>query len=786
MTTTTATKAVPAPVKQPKLPLRHDLRRQETWSGGRSSLDVPRRPWAWDDPAGTSQLSQDTTKVSNTSILGSQNSNLIPRQRPLSTGPSSPQQHPSATGAQFSRSPPRSLQLTPHTLTSPPPARAALTTVGRSSRSQLVKPVEQGYLRTDPSKLELSQYACVPETALPKVSSSHTFPSERFKRIPSLPPPVNRADKPKIPMKPPSDSRLAGRTILDPGETSNLNRLSPFSTPPSSEGSPRADIPPEKEATILAPTKATKVSKVSTRDNYFSRQLIHHSNDERLLADSVDLLAGRGKTDPRLNGFSQTEQPPSLPPRRDTNKIPKVPTDNAEKLPSLQRREDSMNRYRSLASASNPAAHVSRSSMKLLPPPKRTSPLHEDHLLSGKLVDIARRPESRLIHASGEQQPVLQAHIRSVDIREGDKLECGNDSAPTSITNYPDVSQSNRRPPRAREGIQQIETKYDTRLFDICGRYVCASGYLTRAWDINSGDLILNLSPGEKEVKVTSMAFKPGATAEEEGMRIWLGNNYGDIQEIDIPAQNIVQTRSGAHARREIIKIYRHQNSMWSLDDDGNLLVWVPDDRGLPSLKQTPKTHKVSKGCTFSIIINDYLWLATGKDIRIFNPNASEDVAFYVVQHPLTQSGTGDITSGAVISSQLQRVYFGHTDGKVTIYSTTEFHCLGIINVSVYKISSLAGAGFYLWAGYNTGMMYVYDTRTQPWLVKKDWRAHDNPVAGILVDRSSVWKLGRLQVASIGLDNYIKVWDGMLEEDWLGELDQLPDGHFRMLTACRD
>ncbi|KAL9123374.1 MAG: hypothetical protein Q9187_000056 [Circinaria calcarea] len=778
MTTTRATNAAPAPGQQPKLPMRHDLKRQETWSGGRSSLDVPRRPWAWDHSPGTSQLRQETPKISSTSTLDSQMSNPLPRQRPLSIGPSSPQQHLSATSAQYSRSPPRFLQLTPHSLTPPPPAPAALTTVGRSSQSQFVKSVEQGCLPSDPSKLKLSQYASVPETALPKVSSSQTFPNGRFKRILSQPPPVNRADKPKILMKPTSDSRLAGRTILEHAETSNLNRLSPFSTPSSSEGSPNAETPLANEATVLAPTKATKFSKVYTRENQFSRPPIHHSNDEKLLVDPADLLAGKGETDARLNGFSLSEQPPSLPPRRDNNKIPKIPTDRAENFPNLQRREDRVDRYRPHASTSDRAAHVSSSSMKLLPPPKRTSLLHQDHSLSAKLFDIARGPESMSMHASGEQPTVLQAHVRSVDIREGDTLDYGNDGAPTSITNYPDVSQSNRRPPRAREGVQQIETKYDTRLFDVCGRYVCASGYLTRAWDTISGDLILNLSPGEKEVKVTSMAFKPGATAEEEGLRIWLGNNYGDIQEIDIPAQNIVQTRSGAHARREIIKIFRHQNSMWSLDDDGNLLVWVPDDRGLPSLKQSPKTHKVSKGCTFSIIIKDYLWLATGKEIRIFNPNASEDMAFYVVQQPLTQSGTGDITSGAVISSQLQRVYFGHTDGKVTIYSTTEFHCLGVINVSVYKISSLAGAGFYLWAGYNTGMMYVYDTRIQPWLVKKDWRAHDNPIAGILVDRSSVWKLGRLQVASIGLDNFIKVWDGMLEEDWLGELNQMRDGHF--------
>ncbi|OXV08919.1 hypothetical protein Egran_03318 [Elaphomyces granulatus] len=62
---------------------------------------------------------------------------------------------------------------------------------------------------------------------------------------------------------------------------------------------------------------------------------------------------------------------------------------------------------------------------------------------------------------------------------------------------------------------------------------------------------------------------------------------------------------------------------------------------------------------------------------------------------------------------------------------------------------------------------YVYDVSTNPWTVKKDWRAHNGLVCGILLDPSSVWTLDRLQVASLGTDNFIRPWDGMLE-DWLG------------------
>jgi len=335
---------------------------------------------------------------------------------------------------------------------------------------------------------------------------------------------------------------------------------------------------------------------------------------------------------------------------------------------------------------------------------------------------------------------------------------------------YPDGSQSNRRGPFAQSGTTSIDTTYDTRLFDVCSRYICATGYLTKAWDINTGKIIMDLGHGERDIKITAIAFKPGLNAEEEGARVWLGSNYGDIQEVDLNSQSLIQVRPQAHDRREIMKIYRHQNSMWSLDEGGKLLVWLPDEQGLPSLETIPMSYKVAKGHSFSIIIGDKLWLATGKEIRIYKPGASGDASFFVIMQPLSQPNAGEITSGAVISNQLQRVYFGHTDGKVSIYSTKEYNCLAVVNVSVYKINTLAGAGFYLWAGYNTGMIYVYDTRTQPWLVKKDWMAHSGPVLNILTDRSSVWKLGYLQVASIGVDNSLKIWDGILEEDWLGIL----------------
>jgi hypothetical protein len=207
---------------------------------------------------------------------------------------------------------------------------------------------------------------------------------------------------------------------------------------------------------------------------------------------------------------------------------------------------------------------------------------------------------------------------------------------------------------------------------------------------------------------------------------------------------------------------------MWTLDESGTLHVWASDRTGSPNLEDPSATYRVPKGHSFSMVVGHKLWYATGNEIRIFVPTFDGISQFQLLQRPLSQAGTGEVTSGTVILSQSDRVYFGHTDGKVSIYSSDNYSCLGTVNVSMYKINSLTSVGDYLWAAYNTGMIYIYDTREAPWVVKKEWRAHVNPVISILADRSSFWKFERLQVLSLGADNTMKIWDGLLEEDWLG------------------
>ncbi|KAL8674874.1 MAG: hypothetical protein Q9168_000760 [Polycauliona sp. 1 TL-2023] len=252
-----------------------------------------------------------------------------------------------------------------------------------------------------------------------------------------------------------------------------------------------------------------------------------------------------------------------------------------------------------------------------------------------------------------------------------------------------------------------------------------------RVWDLSSGKLVLSLALGEKEVRATASAFKPGSNSAEEGSRLWVGTNFGDLQELDIVMHKLVSSNSKAHSGREIVKIHRYQNSMWTIDEDGLLLVWPPSDGGLPTLESMPIARKVPRGHVFSAVVGGSLWFATRKDVRVFCPSADEHGMFNVQQQPPTQSSAGEITSGAIVGCQLDKIYFGHSDG------------------------------------YNTGKICVYDTQLNPWKVVKDFHAHEGPVISLSVDRSSLWTSGQLRVGSLSLDSTIRLWDGLLEDDWL-------------------
>lgn len=744
---------IPTTQLAPRFSARFDHAQDDVQTFTRASLDIPRRPSPWSTPE-PSPVTQRLGRPGSAMPRPRQSDGRI-LQRPLSTTSlSAPRSPPTVTidspESSLKPRPSANLQYSLPTATSRPltPASAG----PYLPRVSPVPPKRSRGLPTTDSQLSLAG----DKSSVPDLWSSRTINDDASAQNASrsVPPLVNRAEKPKIPSKPVSIVNL------EPLAPAVDGRVSPFSTPPSSDEGVGAETPMRQ-----APNQARK-SRVAV-DNIKDSYALPPSNYRSIQGKhrNVDSMERQKKesSDARSIGFTQitnsqstaVEDRPGLPPRRAQDQrlgaVWQVDVSSASQSVGTQR----IPRHGpSISSAKQSQVSVKPVS-DFLPPPKRTLISHTSSNFDSQGASL---PQVDNRTAESSSQP-------GIDNTVNPDFEPASQTSPA--TDYPDASNINRRPPYCRQGMQEIDAIYDARVADICGQYVATTGHVTKVWNLMSGEAVLGIGQAEREIRVTSMAFKPGARASEEGSRLWLGTNFGELQEVDVSTQSIVKVKMGAHERREVVKIHRHQSSMWTLDDGGKLCIWPSDDTGLPDLHHNPLYQRVPRGHTFSIVVQDTLWLATGKDIRIFRPSAGEGAAFSVVQDPINQPGVGVITSGAVMGGQLDRVYFGHADGKVTIYSTEKFACLGVVSVSIYKISALAGVGFHLWAGYSMGMIHVYDTRTRPWTTRKEWPAHSNPVVNIVVDRSSLWKDGVLRVMSLGADNALRLWDGTLEDDWL-------------------
>ncbi|EXJ91921.1 hypothetical protein A1O3_00471 [Capronia epimyces CBS 606.96] len=657
-------------------------------------------------------------------------------------------------------------------------------------------------------------------------------------KSPARPPPVNRADKPKIPTKPSAISAPSGYGLNPEARRPSFEaRVSPFSTPPSSEESspsqsPESTLPIQPVEELLTPNKViaqptpfapwdqgTPRSKDARSLGFSSRPTVAEKRDSRLsgfpthdpaplnrgstLPSRASTVSEKPVRDPRELGLSSGKPAPRhVSETIRSNPSPLLaPSQPLRPQPVRDPRQFGFSSHQTLDIDSTgeeprpglpprriqppprPSNESKNSTIRPVPPTsyaaapdrsKRPTPIQQ--LSRAPTIPIDPRfppPPKRGSVDEDEIPPATRAQTFGTDFSkrpstksfgtDSDDAEEVAEEPQTARSEYPDSTHTNRRPPYSKGGVWEISTKSDSRTMEVCGRHLCTAGYTTRVFDMSSGEQVMSISHGET-VKVTAVVFKPAVELANEGSRLWLGTNTGDLMEVDVTTHTIVTTNS-SHNRREIVRILRNQRDLWTLDDDGKLFVWEADESGLPNLKYSHGSHKVQKGHSCSMAINGQLWLASGKEIRIYNPGSDE--SFAALPKPLSQQGSLDITCGTYSTEKGGRAYFGHIDGRVSIYSTKDYSAIANVKASDYKINSLSFVGDKLWAAFKTGKVYVYDTSTSPWKVKKDWRAHNGPATEIILDPSSVWTLQRLQVVSIGHDNYVRLWDASLENDWI-------------------
>jgi WD40 repeat protein len=335
-------------------------------------------------------------------------------------------------------------------------------------------------------------------------------------------------------------------------------------------------------------------------------------------------------------------------------------------------------------------------------------------------------------------------------------------SETTPATAYPDSSQASRRPPIFEGVLHQISTKGEVKTVSTFGRYACVCSSAVTIYDLQSGEQLWSLNG--TDVKVTAIGYK-----STDGRVLWLGSKDGQLWEISMDTPGIVQKRVNVHLT-PIVSIYGTKET-WTLSEDGKICVWEN------SLTDVPKTYRVTPNFKAFAVAGQTLWIGRGKQVFVYQPTFSGSSPFLLTPRPLSaplpSSGKqlGEFTCATYLPGVPDLVFFGHEDGSVSIYSLSKMAAIESINVSIHKICSICGVGQLLWIGLKTGVILVCDVAQSPWIVRKEWKAHDGPVVSMQCSNEALLGSNRiLPVASTCADSSVCLWDGLLKHDWM-ELD---------------
>ncbi|GES90435.1 DNase I-like protein [Rhizophagus clarus] len=388
-------------------------------------------------------------------------------------------------------------------------------------------------------------------------------------------------------------------------------------------------------------------------------------------------------------------------------------------------------------------------SIPSLPPKKYDRVLHKHNE-----SDLENGPPSLPPRPQNKSAPPLPDRPRKPDRnnnkeknkskREKEESDSDSDHSADRASDTPDATRVNRRPPKF-DDVKDIYSKVTTRTFGIAGKFVVTSSGHTRIWLLTDGTNTRTISHDDS--KAVSLCWRPTRRVEDIGRYIWCGTQDGHLFAIDINGEKYIEVNKKAH-NSQINFILHHELQLWTLDDSGKLLIWSEGEDGVISLKSKPQSVKVSLKVNCAIVVGKHLWLS------------SVDIGNVKCMTYMTRKND---------SNDSFFVYIGHDDGKISVWDAETYEKKSVVTDSVYCINSLLSVGDYLWVGFHTGMIHVYDVRSSPWIVIKEWKAHKAPIVDMQLDETGLLRVDRLQVASLSEEGQIITWDGLMTEDWIDD-----------------
>ncbi|KAG2361222.1 Endonuclease/exonuclease/phosphatase [Suillus spraguei] len=495
-----------------------------------------------------------------------------------------------------------------------------------------------------------------------------------------------------------------------------------------------------------------------------------HTREYSDSSDSIASISPSHKPPSRLN----LTVPPPPPPRRGANENSRNSSSSSTPTPN--------------SPPPLPSRHLTPEDISDVPPslPARhnmntAAPASNDFISDRKPLGSNKLPPppTRTIAPGDKLPPARRAHTPSSDEDSG--AEDGGDDPRTLL---PDASRASRRPPILRTPKIHLPA-YAAQVAVASTRALVATHHHLRCFDLTRQTdvpiwVVDTREMGVRDAKVTALEFR----ARSAGGVVWAGTKEGHLVELDMYSGEVIGSKFGAHAG-VVTHIFRHRNAMISVDESGKVLVFEPaatSGSDVPSLTFTaPRVYRTAEKQEFVKLLGGLLWTSVRSDTNGSGPTAVPIVKIYdvftpgsiarnVSVLPNTTHHVGAVTSGTLLQSHPGFAYLGHEGGFISIWNLAAGpECTDIVKVSSSDVLSLEGVGMRLWAGGRTGVICAYDVSSRPWVVTNAWNAHSGlPVMRMFVDPWSIEKEEKLSVVSVGRDEQMRFWDGLLGIDWIG------------------
>ncbi|KAI9254592.1 Endonuclease/exonuclease/phosphatase [Phascolomyces articulosus] len=376
--------------------------------------------------------------------------------------------------------------------------------------------------------------------------------------------------------------------------------------------------------------------------------------------------------------------------------------------------------------------------------------------------------------------------------------------SPSIPCQYPNMQHFDRLPPH----IKTFPSHHRRTLRAIagCQGRLATASHSIKAWEhaIDRPNATISLTPSTDSAgadRVNSLAYTLS------GHYLWAGLDDGYVVVMDVKQHQQQQKSSPLSLilnNKIIAEVHQHEsavkhilridnNELWTIDDNkGELLRWPLmhefDHFDSKSIMPVSGRHRVTPKSISAVILrggigrqqqhHHVLAMTAGDTIDVYRfvplysstmPQGPEVHMPYRVVRP--SNDLGPITQ--LVALPRGRLACAHIHGRISVWNSEKWEQVLQVAIPTYGVSAMAlSLGKYLWTGYRTGMIYVYDISSdEQWKLVKMWQAHQGPITMFTVDELSLLSASPsldekplMQVISADQQGNVSIWDGLLSD----------------------